>query len=243
MFFDAFLDYSKGPDDNRYCYCFQYPHFRFIIFNIIIIIIIIIIMITMTIKMIMITTMMSIMITALMLMTTMMMTTIRVKMTKTIIMIMIVTTLMLIVAMVATIMLRVDMVTTMMKTVTMLGPVSRKSRNFSGAPLCISKTKASRGTTLCPYIHLHSLYNMWKDQLYGISRLEFYEWLFEPEKLSGLWRNGPLITWLNNWTNSSRVKLLTFTNYRMSNLISRELKAFTLPEKGKGWQFKANLIK
>mgnify|MGYP000724819113 CR=1 FL=1 len=31
-----------------------------------------------------------------------------------------------------------------------------------------------------------------KDQLYRISRLEFYEWLFGPEKLSGLSSNGPL---------------------------------------------------
>ena len=27
VFFDAFLDYSKCPDDNRYCYFFQSPHF------------------------------------------------------------------------------------------------------------------------------------------------------------------------------------------------------------------------
>ena len=33
---------------------------------------------------------------------------------------------------------------------------------------------------------------MWKDKLHRISRLEFYEWLFGPEKLSGLSRNGPL---------------------------------------------------
>ena len=30
-----------------------------------------------------------------------------------------------------------------------------------------------------------------KDQLYRISRSEFYEWLFGPEKFSGLSRNGP----------------------------------------------------
>ena len=28
VFFDAFLDYSKCPDDNRHCYCFQSQHFR-----------------------------------------------------------------------------------------------------------------------------------------------------------------------------------------------------------------------
>ena len=41
-----------------------------------------------------------------------------------------------------------------------------------------------------------------------------------------------LIAWLNNWTNSNKVKLLlTFTNYRMGNLISREAETLTLPEK------------
>ena len=65
--------------------------------------------------------------------------------------------------------------------------------------LCIFKTKASRGTTLYPYIHFYSLYNMWKDQLHRISRLEFYEWLFGPEKLSGLSRNGPLARISEAW--------------------------------------------
>ena len=32
---------------------------------------------------------------------------------------------------------------------------------------------------------------MLKDQLYRISRSQFYEWLFGPEKFSGLSRNGP----------------------------------------------------
>jgi len=32
-----------------------------------------------------------------------------------------------------------------------------------------------------------------KDQLYRISRSEFYEWLFGPEKFSELSRNGPQI--------------------------------------------------
>ena len=59
--------------------------------------------------------------------------------------------------------------------------------------LCIFKTKASRGTKLCSYCYFYSLYNIWKDQLYRISRSEFYEWLFGPEKFSGLSRNGPLI--------------------------------------------------
>jgi len=39
------------------------------------------------------------------------------------------------------------------------GPVSRKSRNFSGDIyiLCIFKTKASRGTKLCSYFYFYSL--------------------------------------------------------------------------------------
>ena len=57
--------------------------------------------------------------------------------------------------------------------------------------LCIFKTKPSRGTKRRSYFYFYSLYNIWKDQLYRISRSEFYEWLFGPEKFSGLSRNGP----------------------------------------------------
>ena len=48
--------------------------------------------------------------------------------------------------------------------------------------LCIFKTKASRGTELRSYFY--SLYHIGKDQLYRTSGSEFYEWLFEPEKIS-----------------------------------------------------------
>ena len=58
--------------------------------------------------------------------------------------------------------------------------------------VCIFKTKASRGMKLCSYIYFHSLYNIWKDQLYTITLSEFYEWLFGPEKFSELSRNGAL---------------------------------------------------
>ena len=57
--------------------------------------------------------------------------------------------------------------------------------------LCIFKTKASESTKLCSCFNFYSLYSIWKDQLYGISGSEFYEWLFGPEKFSGLSRNGP----------------------------------------------------
>ena len=56
--------------------------------------------------------------------------------------------------------------------------------------LCIFKTKAYWGTKLCSYFYFYSLYNIWKDHLYRISRPEFYEWLLGPEKLSRLSRNG-----------------------------------------------------
>ena len=59
--------------------------------------------------------------------------------------------------------------------------------------LCIFKTKANWGTKLCSYFYFYSLYDIWEDQLYRISRPEFYEWLFGPEKLSGLSGNGPLV--------------------------------------------------
>ena len=57
--------------------------------------------------------------------------------------------------------------------------------------LCIFKTKAFRGTKLCSYFCFSSLYNIWKDQLYRISRSYFYKCLFGLEKFSGLSRNGP----------------------------------------------------
>ena len=57
--------------------------------------------------------------------------------------------------------------------------------------LCIYKGKESRGTELCRYFNFCSLYNIWKDQLYRISRSEFYEWLFGPEKRLGLFEKGP----------------------------------------------------
>jgi len=54
------------------------------------------------------------------------------------------------------------------------------------------KTKGSRGTKLRSYFNFYSLYNIWTDQLYRLSRSEFHEWFFGPEKFSGLSRNGPL---------------------------------------------------
>ena len=39
--------------------------------------------------------------------------------------------------------------------------------------------------------YFYSLYNLWKDELYRISRSDFHEWLFGPEKFSALSRNGP----------------------------------------------------
>ena len=55
------------------------------------------------------------------------------------------------------------------------GPVSRKSRNFSGRnfgwhnSLCIFKTMASGVTKLRLYFNFYFLYNIWKHQLYRIS--------------------------------------------------------------------------
>ena len=49
----------------------------------------------------------------------------------------------------------------------------------------------NEGTKLCSYFYFYSLYNIWEDQLYRISWPEFDEWLFGPEKLSGLSRNKP----------------------------------------------------
>ena len=68
--------------------------------------------------------------------------------------------------------------------------------------LCIFKAKASRGTKLCIYFNFYSLYNIWKDQLYRISRSQFEEWHLGPGWFSGLWRNGPQG---GNWTHDLRV--------------------------------------
>ena len=55
---------------------------------------------------------------------------------------------------------------------------------------CIFKTKASRITKPYSHINFPPLCNIWKDQLYRISRSEFYEWLFGPKKFSGLREKG-----------------------------------------------------
>ena len=58
--------------------------------------------------------------------------------------------------------------------------------------------------------YCYSLCNILKDQLYRISRSEFYEWLFGPEKFSGLSRNGPLghICNSNNWREEKKLLLV-----------------------------------
>ena len=54
--------------------------------------------------------------------------------------------------------------------------------------LCIFTTKVFRDMIFCSYFNFYSLY-IWKDQLYRMSGLQFYEWLFAPETSSGLSRN------------------------------------------------------
>ena len=80
-----------------------------------------------------------------------------------------------------------------------LGPISQSLKTFWAHFgwhnfLCIFKTKASRITKLYSYFNFPPLCNTWKDQLYRINRSEFYEWVFGPEKSSGLSRNA------NPWT-------------------------------------------
>ena len=76
------------------------------------------------------------------------------------------------------------------------GPLSKSAETFRAHfgwldSLCIFKTKASRGMKLRSYFDFYSLYNIWKDQLYWILGLEFYEWLFGPQTFSRLSRNVP----------------------------------------------------
>ena len=51
-------------------------------------------------------------------------------------------------------------------------------------PVFIFKPEASRGTKLSSYFNFYSLYNISQTQLYRISGLEFYEWLFGSVKFS-----------------------------------------------------------
>ena len=64
--------------------------------------------------------------------------------------------------------------------------------------LCIFKTKASRVTKLCSYCYFYSLYNIWKDQLYRVSRSEFYEWLFGPVSRKTLNFSGDIILFVSS---------------------------------------------
>lgn len=71
--------------------------------------------------------------------------------------------------------------------------------------------KTYQGTKLCSYFY----------SLYRISRPEFYEWLFGPEKLLGLSRNGPQVFHDNscNIFSSGSFPILNFvTNWLVLNV-------------------------
>ena len=71
------------------------------------------------------------------------------------------------------------------------GPVSRKSCNSSDIIVFVSlKRRRLEARNFSSCFNFYSPYNISKTQLYRISRLEFYEWLFGSEKFSGLSRNG-----------------------------------------------------
>ena len=57
--------------------------------------------------------------------------------------------------------------------------------------LCIFETKASRSTKLCIYFNFCSFYNIWKDQLYRISGLEFYAGLSGRQSFRDFRETGP----------------------------------------------------
>ena len=86
--------------------------------------------------------------------------------------------------------------------------------------LCIFKTKASRGTKLCSHFNLYFLYNLSKDQLYRISGSEFYEWLFGPEKFSGLSRN-EVLDRVSRWSLMSFFSYLHSFHFTLHMLFSR----------------------
>ena len=87
------------------------------------------------------------------------------------------------------------------------GPVSQKSRNFSGDnSLCVLKTKVFRVTKLCSYFNFYCLYR--------INGSEFYKWLFGLVKFSGLLRNARLTSSL-------------FYNYKLISTLTTFLEANT----------------
>ena len=61
--------------------------------------------------------------------------------------------------------------------------------------LCIFKMKASRGTKLCSYFYFYSLCNIWKDQLYRISRSYFTNGFSFPKVLGTFEKRAPGLVW------------------------------------------------
>ena len=57
--------------------------------------------------------------------------------------------------------------------------------------LCNFKTRASRGRKLWSYFYFYSLFNVWKDQLYRISRSEFTNGYSGPKSFRDLRETGP----------------------------------------------------
>ena len=85
---------------------------------------------------------------------------------------------------------------------TILGPVSRKSRNFLGLFWVPQSGRNSLHTFAMPRFYAIKLrnplgfsyiQNTLKDQLFKKSGLQFCNWLLGPEKFSGHSRNRPLI--------------------------------------------------
>jgi len=69
-----------------------------------------------------------------------------------------------------------------------LGPVSRKSLNFSGdtiIPFVFSKRKRLETRHFAVIFTFYSLYNLWKDKLYRISRSEVLQIAFRARKFFG----------------------------------------------------------
>ena len=76
-----------------------------------------------------------------------------------------------------------------------LGPVSRKSRNFTGhfwVSQFLVYLKNGESSELHIYFSFCSLDNTLKDRLSKTSGLQFHKRLFGPKTFSGLSRNGPL---------------------------------------------------
>ena len=85
-----------------------------------------------------------------------------------------------------------------------------------------SKRRRLGARNFAKFLNFYSLYNMWTDQLYRVSRSEFHEWLFGPEKFSGFLRKGPK-AFHRRYLSSAKKDCENFKSQCKSNPFSAQL--------------------